>query len=334
MLLTLADAIDTTTGLGPIVNGGTCDTTVLTNRTNECIEWLIEHADSRYTRIRCKMHVTNNCIPLPYEAEDILGYTYDGYAGHVRSNCYEFLEGGPLDLDTNYGIRRDVVDLGARWPTFYEIDTDYPNKLIAFSTEEEDTARTIRVRGFGQYRNEIFTGTTPGELVPINRWDRGVEGSFVVGEPSLSSNIFYDISSIVKPVTKGYVSLYAYDASSGQMWFLGKYRPNETQPGYRRYKFLNQDWENGSYVVALLQLRYVPAIHTTDVLLVQSMAALKAMAHALEGFDNNDPRKFGTYQKIALSKLMDIAMRHRVVSNEFQVENSDTWGMGGVDPLL
>ena len=331
MLITLSDAH---TKLRKIVDGGTCDTDRLTERTNDVVQWLLAHADPKHTRIRMKILAMNNSIPLPREAEEILAFTIGNQRGHAWSPTYEFLEGGPLDIDSTQATPSDLQDLGGRFPTFYELDTDTPTKLVAFSTAEDDVGQVLKIRGRSTLKMEPMASASPYIELPINRWDQGIEGQMIPGQPTLSDDVYSEVTAVTKPVTEAYVSLWGYDTSDGQMWFLGKYHPDETAPGYQRYKIINHDFTNGSYVIALVRLRYVPVKYLTDVLLIQNMPAIEMMARALEKLESGNPDDGSKYRRMALGLLAERRTMNRNHETEIQVQSKHTWGMGGFEEII
>jgi hypothetical protein len=174
-------------------------------------------------------------------------------------------------------------------PRFYEL-TDGTEiepegmRIIAMSTALADTSLTLKVRGFDSTAHEILPGTDPGETIPIHRWQDGIEGQLVGfwdNQLVPSTNYFQDITRVIKPVTAGYVSLYAVDTTNHVFFHLAGYHPMQTLPQFRRYSVTNHTIGNRASVLALVKLRHVPLSDANDILPIDSLQALKLMVMAI-----------------------------------------------------
>jgi len=345
MLYTLAHG---RTFCSKFVEGGACsDTDVVDDRINEAVQHLLTAADPKLTLRRYGICTHTNCITMPREVEVIRAFTIDHRPGVPWSKFYEMLEGGPGRIDQyTCNPQKDLVDLGAWYPTFKDIPANKYLKVMALCTEEDDEDLEMTIMGRGLLQNEVFTSGVPGQTLKISRWTEGVEGNLGPMAGWVMSEFEYSsISSIVKPVTKGYVSLFAYDPEWAtdtdeppMLYFLGKYHPDETNPGYRRYRILNHALYNpasecctGDYVIALCKLGYVAAKHPNDVLLIQSLPALKAMIQALNQYDAKEIAAGQAYESQALSILAKQINDSEHQSNEVTVESS--FGLGQVEAV-
>lgn len=297
---------------------------------DECQMILINEGDFKGTKRMIRFKVRNNSIALPREAEAILRCAFDSQPAYVHTTAYEYLDGGPgilgcYDRDIPYN---DLVDMGDGHPTFWPIGGT-ARKIVAISTHEEDTNLTIRVRGVDQAKNEILP-TAPGEDIPIARWKAGSEGRIVDSMIDPSENEFLEIRSIVKPVTAGYVTLYAYNPDTKHMWGLGKYHPNETQPSYRRYKVTGRSGYDtsdaqSSCLVAQIKLRWVPLLYDSDVLLIQNLPALRIMCQSIHMRNLMNTQKALELQADAL-RMLDMQLRNaNPHANEIDVRMSSSF---------
>jgi hypothetical protein len=260
-----------------------------------------------------RIKTMNNSFPCPRNIEKIIQVNIDRSRAHVFDEHYEFLDAGPLDIGScNCAWAHDIVQIAGLHPTFYDIpprdeDDVRPWKLLAFSTDQNDATLTLTVRGTTTLFDDVVTGGVPGEKVAINQWRGGIQGELeTLSTYTQSPSTYTSITGITKPVTRGYVSLYAYDETStttNVLWFLGKYHPDETQPGYRRYKVLGHDFTNGECINCLAQIAYVPLKHDTDLLPVQNMDALGAMMKAINHYDADEPTDGAVFEGQALNLL-------------------------------
>jgi hypothetical protein len=136
---------------------------------------------------------------------------------------------------------------------------------------------------------------------------------------------FYDIDAVFKPITKGYVTLLAYDPLTFQTYFLSKYRPDETAPRYRRYRITNRFSGTGSSILCLCKLAHVPLYEDDDIMLVQNMDAMVDMADALETRSISLSAS-KEYEMLALGELA-AEKRDKTAPNQFVTVE----GSGGID---
>ena len=238
MLYLLSDATDF---VYRYVDGGVSpDSQIVIDRINEACRLLINKGNWKKTVRRMRFYTQQNTISMPYGAKRILKVDIDKIPRKIFSPYYEYLEFGPGEVDCCNDVwSRNLQLYSSGNPVQFDPPTDSARKIFAVSTVVEDTELSLTVNGFLQHNNEMRTGYTPGESLQIGRWDRGVEGQLNSASfPTLSDGQYLEIISVKKPITKGYVCLYTYDESTKQMWFLGKYHPNETNPDYVRYRIL------------------------------------------------------------------------------------------------
>jgi hypothetical protein len=302
------------------------------DRVNEIIESLLYRGNWKLTERKLRIATTNNVLPMPREVEKIIGdrVTIDRYVRNVFDMNYEFLENGPGEFGETYSSCPNLLDLG--WfPTFFEIPETVTKPIFAISTASSDVVKTITITGRDSARNEIT------EEITINKWSGGIEGTIInfSDNITLSTNNFYEITTVNKPVTDGYVTLYAYDSSTSNLWFLSKYHMDETVPNYRRYRILNAnmpdtrpttDTTYGHHVLCLVKLKYIPAKRDSDVLLIQNKEAIQLWAQAIR------EQNTGNIQQAKLFKLEAIealnAQLTDTQTNEIKIQINDTsaWG--------
>lgn len=285
MFFTVADARPV---VAPFVRGGACaDSTEVLERINDCVRRLLVKANWAYTVRWLRICTTNNTITLPRGVQRIVGDpVIDGVPRRLFSPGYEFLENGPGEVCAGgNGLGKDLIDMREGWPTFFDIPGDATYYLAAFSTAEADATKTLSLAGRDQYGADITTNGFTMPTLAINHWPTEGTINTALYDVAKSSVPYKELLAVHKPVTAGHVNLYTFDADTGRMFFLSKYTPRETKPSYRRYRITTPDFVNGSSVMLQVKLGYEPAEQDTDVLLVQNLDAIKAMAQAIQ-FEN------------------------------------------------
>jgi hypothetical protein len=323
--------------LAKFVDSGKCvDNPVVVDRINEAIDYLLGIEDWKLTVQRMRFYTSRNMIVLPYFAERLVAARPDismddnrgRNVGRIFSRTYEFLEGGPLTALSDASGLQALTDMGDGYPTMFEIDTASSVKLACFSTESADVGKVMEIRGATTNEHDLLTGGTPGFFVRINRWKSGIEGDIDVASFQTSAKVVKEVTHVVKPITTGYVTLLAFDPATNKTWILAKYHPQETVPGFHKYKVLNPDCTNGTCWTALVKMRYVPAVYDNDPLLIQNMAALKGMILALREQDAGNLEKKIAHTKDVLWLLKQQMSIGETKESEFTI--SDGFGMGDI----
>ncbi len=314
-----------------VADGRAATDSLVTTTLDEAQMILINEGDWKSTVQKIRVRVNNNSFALPRNVETILkAYHADDHhlsPSRVWSMGYELLDGGPgvIGAGANDHEWVDLIDLGDGWPMMFPIgNTARP--LVAFSTGDDDSGKTIRVRGRDGGHAEI-SPDTPGEDLVIRRWKGGVEGTVDSGQIKATTNEFVEIDFIKKPVTTGYVSIFAYQSSDHAMWFLGKYHPNETQPSFRRYKLTGRTSVTTEDCLTLLvKLRYVPLVDDTDVLIIQNLPALRLMCQSIHSRNMGDTGDALAKQGDAVRMLDQQLKSSHPETNEFDVTMTTSFG--------
>lgn len=344
MLFTVSDA---RTAIAPYVEAGACPTSsAVLSVINEATQRLMNKATWWNLRRIIRFYTTNNTITMPREVEKVLKVTAENVPVRNFNMAYEYLEGGPGEQCPTGGSNRDLLDMGDGWPIFFDIpapDTTTttdggPCQLVAFSTNIGDVDREMTIFGVDSYSADICgVAGTPGVALPITQWDGGVEGS--VREPDLSlaanhitTQSFKEITGVVKPVTLGHVCLYTYEPTTHRMYFLAKYHPDETRPSYRRYRIFCPGLSDYSNIGCLVQLRYVPMIRDSDVLLIQNLGALKLMAMAIREENDRNLSNAEVYEQKAYRVLNE--EQQAKSNNDVILQMSDDFALGSVKNMI
>lgn len=306
------------------------DSNDVLNAINEATRILLNEGDWKNTKRIIRLRIMNNCVALPENVECILKVNFGRSRGHVWSQAYEFMDGGPgLVRAWDDSLFKDLIDEGDGYPTFFPVGP-YPLYVAAFSTAAADTSKTIRLRGFDSNGHEIAP-TAPGETLQINQWKDGEEG-VVAGTYVYSSYLFSEISQVVKEETTGYISLMAVDRDENRWWNLSKYGPYETQPGYRRYRITGTHYDTEEYLMCLVKMRYVPLRHADDVLPIQNLEALKLMCKALYQFDRGDPQRGLIYQAKAV-RMLDQQLKNSY-QGERNIDADTELSFGSIEGII
>jgi hypothetical protein len=256
-----------------------------------------------YTTQNLIMCAPNGQLTLPREVAKVIKCRVNGRFQDVQSRWYEYLSNGPgLLEDHRNSWLGPLIDRGFAC-TQYDIPTGVPMYLGVLSDRVEDDLSRMLIRGHDETGREVYGKNVFGEYVPIRG---GTQDTMWITE-----NLFTDITFIQKPATKGYVYISAILPTEGIRYHLGSIHPDETEPRYRRY-FIRETRccspvsTTGTFVSptphridALCRLQYVPALHDSDVLMIQNTGALKMMLKALRLEDAEKLKEAQEYEATA-----------------------------------
>jgi hypothetical protein len=293
MMITLGEAYRK---MGRFVESGITGRATIVDRINEAIERLIVEADWKDTVQWIRVGTSRQTIPVPREFEVLVRAAVDGVPVSLWGPGYEFMASGPGDLEIRGGTSalNALINLGSYFASMYDIPKVFSGTpasaqngytLMAFARERADAGKTLTVRGLGSDMSEVYVDAAPGETLTINQWGDGVPGRILGALSTLhhSARTYRELTACTKPVTAGYVWLYAVDLATSEMFLLSAYHPDDTLAQVRRYRFTTDMGPTGDVtsVLALGKRKALPAIRDTDVLLIQSLPAIKHMLIAI-----------------------------------------------------
>jgi hypothetical protein len=299
-----------TTGMSPT------DPRVM-DQTNLAIQELMDEADWPSLVARLQFNITKPRIVVPSDFDRILYLTINRTPLPMQSPWYEFIGDGPDYLDSPYGvppsdssaqalINRFVGVLDReQMATFEDVPQDGNTYLpTIYGTANELTAgnpnRPVLVlQGYDNNNNWIRTISASS-----GTWIDGMELPINGDTPPYASQGTIPISqvtAITKPVTNGYVNLYATNGSNNV--FLGSYAPQDTVPYYRSYRIPGLNEGTKYQVVARLRRRFRPIVSPADFLLITNLPALVTMLQAIYYREAKDLQNYTAYKQTAVDIL-------------------------------
>ena len=288
--------------LAESVRGGVSSASPLVlKRLNECQSRLLRKGDWDGSNMLVRFATDKNYITLPECVAAVRGVTLDGVPWNIQNRAYQFIPNGVGEF-IEYMAGRTLVEATTSACTSMTMP-ETPVQLIALSPNVE-SGKTIRLMGRTLDGKEIYTDGVPGEELLISTWRNGIEGSIHLGTSHLTTNLFSDLSIVLKPATSGYVTLLGYIASTGKTYFLSHYRPDELNPRYVRYKITGQGLAVGTSIMCNCKMAHVPLYNDDDVLIVQNLDAMKDMSYAIESYKVGDIASGKEYETRAYGELV------------------------------
>ena len=142
------------------------------------------------------------------------------------------------------------------------------------------------------------TSSTTGRKIYTTTGET-VESTFFVDSVTLPTFV-KSVSQVDKPITEGYVSLYAYDyGRSNDMTLIGQYHPSEVNPQYRRIRIGKPcAWARISYRI---QTPSITSIY--DFIPLEQERAIITAVHACDLEDKDFADQSARYWQIAFAYL-------------------------------
>lgn len=285
--------------------------------TNAAIFELMNEGDWPSVVARLQFNVTKARIVVPSDFDRILYLTVNRTPLPMQSPWFEFIGDGPDLIDSPWGIpsASTAVNYGPlhRFTgvldreqvfTFEDVPMDgtayYP---VIYGTVDERTpgnvARPIlTLLGYDNNNKWIRTQNAAGA------WIDGMELPINGDTPPFATQGVIPVSrvtGIVKPVTNGYVNLYASAGTTNA--FLGTYAPRDTSPFYRAYHIPGLNTGQSYCIIARLRRRYQPIVSPSDFLLISNLPALITMLQAIYYREAKDIQNYMAYKETAIDIL-------------------------------
>jgi hypothetical protein len=185
-----------------------------------------------------------------------------------------------------------VVDKGDGYPNYADSPyVSYRVRVKVPNASDRDNGNFVLIKGTD----------SDGKVVYDSDGSEGITLNLTSAE-NITSQYFSTITSIVKPATLGYLTLWAVDSSNAETQ-IGDYEPGETNVSYRRYRVTVADTSETPTVRALCKRRYVPVVSENDEVIPGNMGALKLGLISLKYEDTNDLERSNEYFTKALSLL-------------------------------
>lgn len=298
-MITVADVIEPVKAVL-----GTCDDDVFYAKLNEAVEELANLGNWDPMVIFLDI-CTQNCeITLPDDIEVPLAINVCGVPSDFRNKWFEFHLNGPGSECCQNACTFSWCDKG-EFPTFR--DPVSPSLIAAYPTVPEDITASVKVYGYDQNDQWIMTPDCNGVLqdgfdVPV---------LFGMGAGLTTTQKVKRITRVSKTVTNGFLKLVALDPgnpSGGTL--LGIFRPNITQPSFRRItvsgagtRILSSPQCCTTWVRMRARMKLYKLTQPSDLIPLHSVTAIKMMCMAIYKYEANLMDEYATYFNAARESL-------------------------------
>lgn len=241
------------------------------------------------------------CFTLPPDLAVPLKVTIFGYPERVWSKWYNYYDSAPRTLKgckDAIMVAPGIIEESNDYFTVYDLPP-CGARISAIPLGQEAPDANIIIQGVDRQGRQISVdrnGTMiGGEYLSINK-----------DKPTFSTQCFIKITGVQKTRTKNYVRLYWYVPETKEQGLLAEYRPNDTNPVYRRYRVpvLCDDKRELARVRVLGRVADPDYYHDNDVLPITNLDLLQKVAQTIQSETNKDFVSAGALEKIS-NKLID-----------------------------
>lgn len=269
---------------------------VITRAINTAQERLLSQGYWKDTVVYLTLKILGDgYIVPPPNVESVVVTLFKGLPLTMRNRWFESHEGS-IGKFTKYSQPTIAcIDRGTG-PTFFELKN--PTNITCGSTVVESAGAGVTIYGYDHEGNVVQTIASDGT---------STDGEFVsVG--GISNTLFSNITRIQKTITQGSIILWAY----GQT--LASIAPQVVYPEFRRY-FIpglgDKPLPFDSCVETQCKLKYEPAWHPEDFLIVTNYPALKEMVFCVANEEGQKLDIAQVHEQRAIKILNDELRAHR-----------------------
>lgn len=255
---------------------------------------LYEGSDAAIRKLSILAH--RGCISLPPEVAVPLKVRIDRRVAEVWDKWHSFAS-VQESFEKCYPAGDILAEEGTNTPLAYDLPLG--GSIVAVkSVCAEDPDAHIIVQGYDTTGRQVFTPSSTGELVPGERL------SLKSTELRYGQVTWGNITGIVKPKTKGYVTFWAVDPLVNKRQFLADWSPNETRPEYRKYKIVGRECPEVAHVSMLCRVKLRDTYSDNELTLFENSMSILLAAQRLQ-HEKNDQVDVANYKRQALSDILD-----------------------------
>lgn len=231
-------------------------------------------------------------ITLPRRAESVLGVLQLDTPLAIFGRLQEFNMNGLGANPDAYSVQF-LADIGDGYPVLVDIPSTSYLKVTSSASEHSGVGLTVTVTSES---GPVFAAPTTLKIP-------------ATGVPTTQE--FVKISRVIKPVTKGYLTLIAVDKVTAQETVLAVYEPGELNPSYRRYKMVGRAVQPADAIRVICKRKFVPCITDTDIVIPPNIGALKHGILALNYENNGDIERANASWQLGLQILQGALREER-----------------------
>ena len=278
---------------------------------SESVKSLLDRGDWRATVAPVLFNARFGVITLPNNVESIRKMNSGNREVEVGNDWHRFVDhdmyhsfsGSRFSDDLmNYGINGHhstrMLDSQGFACTYNDILT--PSYLQIYPQSRNDIGKQITIYGLDYNGLRMRTRNADGTIT---------DGcTLTIAAPYVQSSQVWapqKLERIVKDKTQDSIRMYAVDAQNFSMLDLAVYLPYEVSPSYKRYCLKGQQTREfrNIAVMTMVKLKFTPISSPNDLILIESMEAIKLWAQGVKFYESGDVANGEACQAKALQAL-------------------------------
>lgn len=266
------------------------------------MEYLLYSGSQAAIRKLCIL-ANNGCVVLPPEVEVPLKVRIDRKVSAIWNKWYSF-HSSAEGFDSCTSACDLLIEDGELTPIAYSLPTN--GSLIGVMGTCEEGDSYVIVQGKDPAGRQIFT-IHNGEKIP------GEKLKIVKNQIRYGKATFKEITGILKPVTGGYVILYAVNPASDSRTFLADYAPSDTQPLYRKFLVNSSQASTIAHLSILCRVKLRDTYLDNELTLFDNALAIQLGAQRIQSESNNDANT-ANYKRQAVEDLLEKEAGYKKIS--------------------
>lgn len=246
------------------------------------MEYLLFEGSTSALR-KLDIYAYQGSMVFPPEVEVPLKVKVNGQVSEVWNKWCTIENSGAGDFEgADCRLAREVIaEDGGFTPLAYPVPPQGSLLGVMAICEEAEEARVI-MSGEDLTGREIYTVNDKGEQIV------GEEYRLIKNEIRFGRVKFGRVTAAQKPITNGYVQVFAVDPSCDKRIFLGDWRPSEQVPFYRKWKVIGPRCAPIVHLSIQFRAKLKDSYHDNELTLFDNYTATLMAAQRLQAEKNND----------------------------------------------
>lgn len=254
----------------------------------QVMKYLLWSGDQAAFRKLCII-VQRGCLVLPPEVEIPLKVKINHKVSEIWNKWFSFHSvGDEFDRSGSestigrayYPASSTLIESGEETPLAYGMP-EQGSIIGVMSTCEEATDSYLIVEGKDRSGREIYTSFNGEQVV-------GEKFRLAKNEIRYGQVCFGTVSSVLKPITNGYISIFAVNPHTKQKTFLADYSPSMTKPMFKKWNLNVRECPTLAHVSILCRVKLKDTYTDNEVTLFDNELAVILGAQQWQAQVNND----------------------------------------------
>jgi len=292
---------------------------------NEATERLMNRGDWPGTVIPIRVCSYAGCVVFPRWVGEVRKLNVCGQPVSVTNFWWSFFDDADRHTWETWCGPECRMTLQGQTPVFQDILGE--GRLVrAYPLVSQDVGKTVTIFGTDNNGQPLRT------LNADNTWSDGVVITLAMPFGTTSTYIRKIDRVLIESGTQGRVMLFGYNVSGDVLETVATYEPGEVNPSFTRYKLHVQrcgtsatDCGTLKSLVALIKLRFIPAVTDNDLVLIENIPALKLMIQSIKREEAGDEQGARMKEKSAIREL-NLQMWNRDQESGITVSLGETGG--------